>query len=97
MVKQQGEIMDIEKLFGEKKSYIDIIIIGKQNIAMLKSDKVKKRSDVWSKAEGIADQKKDYVKSQVAEIDEKIAKEEANIEYAYNMIDLINDKLVYYG
>lgn len=84
----------MEKLIAEKQSYVEIIRAGRKNIAKLKADKIKARADAWSEAEGIADAKKDYVRSQVADIDLEISNEEANIEYCYNMIDIINDKLV---
>ena len=84
----------MEKLIAEKQSYVEIIRAGRKNIAKLKADKIKARADAWSEAEGIADAKKDYVRSQVADIDLEIPNEEANIEYCYNMIDIINDKLV---
>lgn len=84
----------MEKLIAEKQSYVEIIKTGRKNIAKLKADKIKARADAWSEAEGIADAKKDYVRSQVADIDLEISNEEANIEYCYNMIDIINDKLV---
>ena len=84
----------MEKLIAEKQSYVEIIRAGRKNIAKLKADKIKARADAWSEAEGIADAKKDYVRSQVADVDLEISNEEANIEYCYNMIDIINDKLV---
>ena len=40
-------------------------------------------------ASGIADEKKDYVRSQVAQLDEKIALAEAEIEKAYNNIRVL--------
>lgn len=84
----------MDELIAEKQSYIEIIKVGRMNIANLKNDKIKARASAWADAEGIADAKKDYVRSVVADIDRDISVEEANIEYAYNMIDILNDKLV---
>ena len=62
-------------------------------IAELKKEKIIKRASAWDDATGIADQKKDYVRSIVAEIDESIDKEEAKIEFAYNKMKVLNYQL----
>ena len=84
----------MDKLIAEKQSYVEIIKVGRKNIAQLKKDRIEARAKAWADAEGIADAKKDYVRSVVADIDMEISIEEANVEYCYNMIDIINDKLV---
>lgn len=73
---------------------MDIIKIGRKNIAQLKHDKAVAKAPLWEDATGTVDQKKDYIKSETAEFDRDIAREEANIEYAYNMISIVEDKLV---
>ena len=86
--------MAIKDLIAEKQSYVEIIKAGRQNIAKLKKDKALKKAPLWEVAQGTVDAKKDYIKSMVAKIDEDILREEANIEYAYNMIEVVNDKMV---
>ena len=39
--------------------------------------------------------KKDFIKSKTADIDKQIAYKEANIEYLYNRLNIIEDLLVY--
>ena len=85
----------MKELIAEKQSYVDIIRKGKQNIAQLKKDKALKKAPLWEVAQGTVDAKKDYIKSMTADLDADILREEANIEYAYNMIDVVNDKMVY--
>ena len=55
-------------------------------IATLKRNKLEKRAEAWADATGIADEKKDYVRSVVASIDESIGLCEAEIEFAYNKL-----------
>lgn len=86
--------MDLKELIDAKESYFEIIRIGRKNIAKLKKEKIEARAKAWSDAEGIADAKKDYVRSMVADFDFEISIEEANMEYAYNMIEVVNDKMM---
>ena len=65
----------------------------RNEIAELKTKKAEKRNRYWGEATGIADQKKDYIKAMTGNIDEAIRKEEANIEYHYNMIEVLNMRL----
>lgn len=55
-------------------------------IADLKRDKINMRASAWESATGIADQKKDYVRSIVSDKDCEIDKLEAEIEYYYNLM-----------
>lgn len=87
--------MDLNTLIAEKQSYIELIRIGRENIAKYQKEKAEKRGGLWEEAQGTVDAKKDYIKSKVADLDFNIAVEERDIEYYYNMIDLINDKMVY--
>ena len=84
---------ELENLFVEKRMQIEIINEGRKNIAKLKMDKAKMKAPLWEEAQGTVDAKKDFIRSKTAEIDRDIAHEEANIEYCYNMIDLINDRM----
>ena len=55
------------------------------NKALIALDKPKH----WEEATGVADQKKDYVKSKVADKQKDIDLCEASIEFAYNMINVL--------
>ena len=65
------------------------IYANRCSIAELKKLKITARSEAWEDASGIADEKKDYVRSQVAQLDEKIDLVEAEIEKAYNNIKVL--------
>lgn len=67
----------------------DIIYNNRVKIAELRRDKIVARASAWENATGIADQKKDYVRSVVADIDEEISKLDAEIERAYNQLKLV--------
>ena len=86
--------MDLEELIAEKEFYIDVVKQGREEIANLKREKALMKPPLWEEATGTVDQKKDYIKSKTAEIDREILIKESNVEYAYNMIDSVNDKLV---
>lgn len=75
-------------LIEDKISYIEGINKARYNLAELKAKKIQKRSDAWEEASGIADQKKDFVRSVVADIDKEIAEVEADIEWYYNMMSV---------
>ena len=75
-------------LIDDKISYIEGINKARYKIAELKAQKIQARSDAWEEASGIADQKKDYVRSIVAGIDKEISENEADIEWYYNMMSV---------
>ena len=68
--------------------YTETILECRNQIADLKHDKIIARASAWESASGIADQKKDYVRSVVANLDCEISKLEAKIEYCYNMMKM---------
>lgn len=68
----------------------------RNNISELLKKKAEMKASLWSEAEGTVDAKKDYIKSKTATIDDKIRLLEANIEYAYNMIDVWNLRILYH-
>lgn len=88
-------VEDVDKLLGVYELEIEIIQKGRKEIARLKEEKIVKRAEAWATATGTAKEKEDYVRAQVADIDKAIAIEEANVEYCYNTIELVNTKLVY--
>ena len=62
-------------------------------IANLKKEKIDKRASAWKDAEGIADAKKDYVRSQVSDLTNRIEILEAEIELYYNQIKILDEKM----
>lgn len=81
------------KIIEEIDVYYTEIRDARQKLADLKYDKINIRAEAWKSAEGIADAKKDYVRSAVSNIDREIDKLESDIEYFYNQIKLCEYKL----
>ena len=87
--------MDIEALLKDKELCIQTIYDERKKIADYKEQRIKMKAPLWDEATGTVDQKKDYIKSRTSEYDKKIAICEAEIEYMYNEIAIIEDRLVY--
>lgn len=83
------------KIIDELDTYYDEIMSARKRIADLKYDKINIRAEAWKSAEGIADAKKDYVRSAVSDIDREIEKLEADIEYYYNQVKIMDYKVDY--
>ena len=81
------------KIIEEMDVYYTEIRDARQKLADLKHDKINIRAEAWKSAEGIADNKKDYVRSAVSDIDREIDKLESDIEYFYNQIKLCEYKI----
>lgn len=81
------------KIIEEMDVYYTEIRDARQKLADLRHDKINIRASAWKNAEGIADAKKDYVRSMVSDIDREIDKLESDIEYFYNQIRLCQYKL----
>ena len=79
---------------GMKYTYEQILDM-RCEIANFKKQKAEMKSDLWEDATGTVDQKKDYIKSQTADIDYNISELEAGIELAYNLIEVMNLELMY--
>lgn len=79
-------IEEIEQHYTNIKSNRIVIANTKQKIATSKPQ-------YWEEATGIAKEKEDYVKSQVAGLNNKIESCEAEIEYSYNMINVLTYKM----
>lgn len=62
-------------------------------IADLKKKKIDKRAKAWESAEGTVDAKKDYVRSQVSDLDCQIDVLNADIELYYNQIGILDEKI----
>lgn len=82
------------------KTMIDLkeqMLIGiyetRLELADLNKRKIDARAEAWKTADGIADAKKDYVRSQVSDIQKEIDVMEAEIELAYNQIKILDMKI----
>lgn len=87
--------MDEKELIEQKRARYDLIFNSRKSIAHLKHERAVMKAPLWEEATGTVDAKKDYIKSKTAELDKKIAIEEANIELWYNEISAICDEIVY--
>lgn len=86
----------MDKIIAEKQSCIDLIQKARKELADLREEKAIAKAPLWEVATGTVDAKKDYIKSKLAETDKEIAYKEANIEYLYNRLNILDNKLVYY-
>ena len=86
----------VEELIAEKERYVKLIQKTRQELADLREDKAVMKAPLWEEAQGTVDAKKDFIKSKTANIDRKIAYKEADIEYLYNKLNILEDKLVYH-
>lgn len=87
--------MDVEKLMSDKIKYVEEINKARYKIAEAKENLVNKKAPLWEEATGTVDAKKDFIKSKTSDIQRSIDEHEADIEWYYNMIDVINQKLLY--
>ena len=85
----------IDKILTEMEKYYGNIRTAKLHIAGLKKDKAEQRNRYWGEATGIAKEKEDYIKAMTSMYDKDIHEAEAEIEYTYNMINILEYKLVY--
>ena len=86
----------MDKIIAEKQSCIDLIQKARKELADLREEKAIAKAPLWEVATGTVDAKKDYIRSKLAETDKEIAYKEANIEYLYNRLNILDNKLVYY-
>ena len=85
----------VKELITEKEMNIELIQKARQELADLREQKAIMKAPLWEEAQGTVDAKKDYIKSKTAEIDKEIAYKEANIEYLYNRLNILDNQLVY--
>lgn len=81
------------KIIDEMDTYYSEIRDAKCKIADLTEEKINLRAKSWEDAEGIADAKKDFVRSMVSDIQKEIDKLEADVEYYYNQVKILTHKL----
>ena len=84
----------MDKIIEEITLLYEHIKNNRFKIAELKKEKAEQRNRYWGEATGIAKEKEDYIKAMTSNIDENIRKYEAGIEYAYNMIEVYNMRLM---
>ena len=88
--KRVDDINPIEKILLEMDKYYGNIRTAKLEIARLKKEKAEQRNRYWGEATGIAKEKEDYIKAMTSMYDKDIREAEAEIEYAYNMINTLD-------
>ena len=80
------------ELLEPYKEYIRYACTGNHEARSLKDFNY----DITKQIASRLDAKKDYIKSKTADMDKQIAYKEANIEYMYNRLNILEDKLVYH-
>ena len=85
----------VKELITEKEMNIELIQKARQELADLREKKAVMKAPLWEEAQGTVDAKKDFIKSKTANIDKEIAYKEANIEYLYNRLNILDNQLVY--
>ena len=84
-----------KELIDEMEKHYKFIRTTREEIAELRQKKALMKPPLWEEAIGTVDAKKDYIKSKVADIDYRIAVCESDIEYATNMVDILNWRVLY--
>lgn len=79
----------MDQVIDEIKRHYDYIHKCREDIAELRKQRAVMKAPLWETASGTVDQKKDYIKSQIADYDYNISLKEAEIEYSYNLIDIL--------
>lgn len=79
----------MDQVIDEIKRHYALIFKLRQDIAELRKQKAVMKAPLWEEATGTVDAKKDYIKSQTADIDYNISLKEAEIEYSYNLVNIL--------
>jgi len=85
----------MKEIIAEKEKMCNLIQKNREEIADLKKERIELRASLWDEATGTVDQKKDFLRSKTSELDHQIAYKEAYIEYCYNCIEVLNDRMVF--
>ena len=85
----------VERLIDEMEKHYIHIKKCREEIAELREEIAKRKPPLWEEATGTVDNKKDYIKSQIAELQYHIDIFESDIEYAMNMINILNWRIMY--
>ena len=83
----------VEQMIDLKEKMLIGIYECRMELAEKNKQKIDARAKAWETAEGIADAKKDYVRSQVSDIQKEIDEIEAEIELAYNQVKILDMKI----
>ena len=85
------------QILDDMEELYDVIYGYRSDIASLNRSKIEKRSQAWSDASNIklAKEKEDFVRSEVADIQEQIDFAEAEIEKAYGKLKVAELRLEY--
>lgn len=83
----------VEQMIDLKEQMLIGIYKCRMELAEKNKQKIDARAKAWETAEGIADAKKDYVRSQVSDIQKEIDEIEAEIELAYNQVKILDMKI----
>ena len=79
----------MDQVIDEIKRHYDFIHKCREDIAKLRKQRALMKAPLWEEATGTVDAKKDYIKSKIADYDYNISLKEAEIEYSYNLIDIL--------
>lgn len=79
----------MDQVIDKIKRHYECIHKCREDIAELRKQKAVMKAPLWETASGTVDQKKDYIKSQTADIDYNISLKEAEIEYSYNLVNIL--------
>lgn len=85
----------VERLIDEMERQYEHIKKCREEIATLKEEMAVRKAPLWEEATGTVDAKKDYIKSQLAELQYHIDTFESDIEYAMNMVEILNWRIMY--
>ena len=83
----------IKQMIDLKEQFYLAIYKDRVSIADLGKKKAEMKPALWEEATGTVDQKKDFIKSKTAEIDNEIAVLDAEIELRFNQVKILNDKI----
>lgn len=83
----------VENMILLKEQFIKQIHEARLELADLRMRKINKRAKAWEVAEGTVDQKKDFVRSHVSDLDNQISVLEADVEMYYSQIAILDEKI----
>ena len=86
----------MDKIIEAMEKEYQKIYENRVKIEELNKKKVEMKPRLWEEATGTVDQKKDYIRSRVSDYNMDIHLLEAKIEYSYNLIKVLDYKLVYH-
>ena len=86
----------MDKIIEAMEKEYQKIYENRVKIEELNKKKVEMKPRLWEEATGTVDQKKDYIRSRTSDYNMDIHLLEAQIEYSYNLIKVLDYKLVYH-